>query len=83
MAEVVLFASIREDLDCERLQITLPAASKVKDLIALLATEHGEHWRLALSVENVRVAVNQELVVGDPVLSNDDEIAFYPPVTGG
>jgi len=36
-----------------------------------------------LTAENVRVAVNQEMVNGDLQVRNGDEIAFFPPVTGG
>ncbi|MGB1686261.1 MAG: MoaD/ThiS family protein [Pseudomonadales bacterium] len=49
----------------------------------MLAVEKGENWREALTAENVRVAVNQELVKGNPRVKPGDEIAFFPPVTGG
>ena len=33
--------------------------------------------------EKLMVAVNMEYVRGDPVLQDNDEVAFFPPVTGG
>ncbi len=33
--------------------------------------------------ESVMVAVNMEYVSGEPVLKDGDEVAFFPPVTGG
>ena len=33
--------------------------------------------------ESVMLAVNMEYVSGDPELKDGDEIAFFPPVTGG
>lgn len=83
MAEVIFFASIREDLDHDRLTIELPVETTVSQLINLLAEQNGDAWRQALAAENVRVAVNQELITSDPVLNANDEIAFFPPVTGG
>ena len=53
------------------------------DLIGTLAESHGEHWRACLTAENIRVAVNQELVTGDVPVAAQDEVAFFPPVTGG
>jgi molybdopterin synthase sulfur carrier subunit len=33
--------------------------------------------------ESVMIAVNMEYISGEPVLNDGDEIAFFPPVTGG
>ena len=33
--------------------------------------------------ESVMVAVNMEYVSGEPTLKDGDEVAFFPPVTGG
>jgi len=33
--------------------------------------------------ESVMIAVNMEYVSGEPVLKDGDEVAFFPPVTGG
>ena len=37
----------------------------------------------AIPPEKLMVAVNMEYVKGDPVLQDNDEVAFFPPVTGG
>ncbi|MBO0333073.1 molybdopterin converting factor subunit 1 [Sneathiella sp. CAU 1612] len=34
-------------------------------------------------LEVVRIAVNQEYITGNTTLGKEDEIAFFPPVTGG
>jgi len=83
MAELVFFASIRESLDCERMAYEIEDGMPLSELIAALAAEKGDAWRNELTAENVRVAVNQELVTGNPRLHAGDEIAFFPPVTGG
>lgn len=83
MARIVLFASIREELGSEMLDVALPEDTPLSKLIRALAQERGENWQTVLTAENVRVAVNQELIIGDVTVSDNDEIAFFPPVTGG
>ncbi len=82
-AHLVFFASIREQLGCDGLVAELPETCKVSDLVAQLTEEHGDLWRVTLTAENLKIAVNQELISGDPLLAEGDEVAFFPPVTGG
>ena len=80
---VVFFASLREDLQCDQVDVELPAVSRVSGLIDQLAAANGDLWRVRLTEENIKVAINQSLVTGDDQISDGDEIAFFPPVTGG
>jgi molybdopterin synthase sulfur carrier subunit len=80
---VVFFASIREELGCKGLQIEVPEGSTVADLVSILVVQHDETWREALTAENVRIAIDQELISGNLVLLDGAELAFFPPVTGG
>jgi len=82
-AHLVFFASIREKLGCDSLVVEIPAACKVSDLVSQLAEERGDLWRVTLTAENLKVAVNQELISTDQLLGDGDEVAFFPPVTGG
>lgn len=60
-----------------------PEISDVRGLIAWLR-ERGDGYAEALSdVVVVRVAVNQELAELDTPVGEDDEIALFPPMTGG
>jgi molybdopterin synthase sulfur carrier subunit len=43
----------------------------------------GELWRQVLGENNLMCALNQELCHPDRVIEDFDEIAFFPPVTGG
>ena len=80
---VVLFASLREELGCDSVDVALEGGSRLSDLIRTLASSRGELWKTALTAENIKVAVNQELVTSDVSISEHDEVAFFPPVTGG
>lgn len=79
MLTLVYFASLREALGKAGEQITLPpGVSTVADLIAELVSQ-----RAALSDKRLLVAVNQEMVDRTHPLQDGDEVAFFPPVTGG
>ncbi|RCS59422.1 molybdopterin converting factor subunit 1 [Parvibium lacunae] len=77
------FASLREALNCaeERVPHTAELAT-VQALKAHLQTR-GEPWQSALANPQLRCAVNQEQVPFTHPLQAGDEIAFFPPVTGG
>lgn len=84
MLKVLFFARIREELDCPGLE--LPWGETVADLDQLQAqlyADGGPRWRDVLSGSNVIRAVNQAVVTGNVSLQDGDEIAFFPPVTGG
>lgn len=83
MAKVVLFASIREDLGTDEISCEIKAGTRVSALIDQLASSNGPEWGAVLKAENIKIAVNQELISGNVALDPDDEIAFFPPVTGG
>jgi molybdopterin synthase sulfur carrier subunit len=80
---VLFFASLKEAVGCESLSIDLPEQLELSAFIDRLAEQLGAHAHQALTSESVRVAVNQELRNGPQVISDGDEVAFLPPVTGG
>lgn len=84
MLNVLFFARVREELGCACLQVAWPATGL--DLDALqeqLCVSHGQTWRAVLEQDNMIRAVNQVVVDGNRALRDGDEIAFFPPVTGG
>ncbi len=83
MITVVFLASIRERLACERLPLDLEQPSlTVTELTERLASR-SDHWRQVLLDDKVLVAVNQQMSRGDALVHDGDEVAFFPPVTGG
>jgi molybdopterin synthase sulfur carrier subunit len=81
MITLKFFARIREQLDASELQ--WPAAASVNDLVADLARERGPVWAETLSAPQVIVAINQQVADRDSAVVDGDEVAFFPPVTGG
>ena len=83
---VLFFARLREQLGSSGEEMELSAESAtVAQLRAQLASR-GDAWRDALEgpqSSRLRVAVNQDMAAPDRVLKAGDEVAFFPPVTGG
>tara|TARA_R100001039_G_C1808462_1_gene81742 strand:- start:318 stop:563 length:246 start_codon:yes stop_codon:yes gene_type:complete len=78
---VRFFARLREALDCEGLDLRLPPPSSVAALRRHLLQEHP-HWAAHLD-GRLLCAVNQEMAHAQTPVHDGDEVAFFPPVTGG
>lgn len=81
MIKVLFFAQVRELVGCDSIELE-PCYSDVEQLRAFLAGK-GDRWELALESGKLLAAVNQTLVSFDTPLADGDEVAFFPPVTGG
>ena len=84
MITVLYFARLREALGTGSETLALP--SDVRDLEGLraLLVARGGVWERELAPSKpVRASVNQTMAVGDVPLADGDEVAFFPPVTGG
>lgn len=84
MITVLYFARLREALGTGCEQLVLPAGvSNLEGLRAVLAARGGA-WAMELAQGRaVRAAVNQDIAQDDTRVADGDEIAFFPPVTGG
>jgi len=81
MINVLFFARIREQLGVA--QLTIERADSVAQLLEHLVAQNGDVWAEVLCAPNVIVAVNQEVAEPTSELHSGDEVAFFPPVTGG
>jgi sulfur-carrier protein len=81
---LLYFAWVRQKIGVAEESFALPDGVKtVADLAAHLRAR-GDGYAEALSDMNrVRAAVNREHVSLDAAVNDKDEIAFFPPVTGG
>ena len=82
MIKILFFAQLREMLELESLDFELPEATSVAQLKKQLAKK-GSRWQLMFAEQEVLVAVNQIIADDDCMLKAGDEVAFFPPVTGG
>ena len=84
MITILYFARLREALGTAREEIALP--DHVADLGTLRSVliGRGGAWAAELDeAKPIRAAVNQDMAASDTPLRDGDEIAFFPPVTGG
>lgn len=81
MINILFFAQVRELVGTG----TLALPADFADVAALRETlaQRGERWALALESGKLLAAVNQTLVPMSHPLQAGDEVAFFPPVTGG
>lgn len=82
MIKVLFFASLREQLGCDGIEVDAEEVASVTDLRNSLRAK-DEAWNSALSHEQLQVAVNQQLASMQADVKDGDEVAFFPPVTGG
>ncbi|MDP5291190.1 molybdopterin synthase sulfur carrier subunit [Oceanimonas sp. CHS3-5] len=81
MIKVVFFARVREQLGEDELAVNAEYA----DVNALRKHLAGrdDNWARVLADNSLLVAVNHEVATSATELKDGDEVAFFPPVTGG
>jgi molybdopterin converting factor subunit 1 len=78
---VRLFAMLRERAGSEAVEVELPEGATVQDALDALGRQHG--LTDTISRLPVVMAVNREYAAADTTLSEADELALIPPVSGG
>ena len=76
---VRLFASYREAAGTGRIELDLPAGSRVRDAVAEIARRHP----IVAQGAQVVIAKNREYTKPDEPVADGDEVALIPPVSGG
>ena len=81
---VLFFASLREQLGRQREELELPADISTVGALRDHLRARGGAWANVFAPNRpVRAALNQDMVQPAAALKGGDEIAFFPPVTGG
>lgn len=84
MITLLYFARLREALGTGREQLALPAGVTTLATLRAHLALRGEVWAKEMAAErNLRAAVNQTVAATDAPVADGDEVAFFPPVTGG
>ncbi|QBM18320.1 hypothetical protein MARI_24600 [Marinobacter sp. JH2] len=79
---VRFFARLREEIGTEQLTLTATEHQTAGDLLAELASRGGP-WAQLQGDQPVMIAINQAMVKSTAPVQAGDEVAFFPPVTGG
>lgn len=92
IVQILFFAQFRERLNTAKLEWALdidqmsqmPTARVMTvDELRQKLMQRGPIWAECLGKGKQMVAINQVLVNGDALVKPGDEVAFFPPVTGG
>jgi molybdopterin converting factor subunit 1 len=78
--DILYFAHFADLAGCAKETARAVPGSTVRDLVAVLAARER---RLADLIRYGRVAVNADWATPDALLSDGDEVAFMPPMSGG
>lgn len=81
--KVCYFARFREKLGVQQEHIELAEGSQVAQLLQQLAQREGVWAELFACPERVLVAINQDMSHLQAQINQGDEVALFPPVTGG
>ncbi|WP_372880719.1 molybdopterin synthase sulfur carrier subunit [Psychromonas sp.] len=82
MIKILFFAQIRDQLGVSELQLPSQDNSDIESLLNTLKARDN-NWASVLSRGKLMVAVNQSMCSDNMQLKAGDEVAFFPPVTGG
>jgi molybdopterin converting factor subunit 1 len=81
---VLYFAWVREKVGRAEEEFPLPSGVRdVAGLVEHLAARGPGHAAAFANRRSIRCAVNQDFAKPDAPVSDGDEVAFFPPVTGG
>lgn len=82
--KVLYFAWLRQRIGMAEETIELPSdVTTVSGLLIFLQSLSDQHATALTDLSVVRVAVNQDYARDTDPVSDEDEVALFPPVTGG
>ena len=81
--KIIYFASIKETLGISEEKILLKKSCTVLELIEILIKKDKKYKFVFSNLAKVKCAVNSSYVNFNTVVYDKDELAFFPPVTGG
>ena len=82
--KILYFSWLKEKIGLNSQEIIKPEnVETVSDLITFLKEQSENHKNAFSDLNSIKVAVNQEFSNLEQKIKEKDEIAFFPPVTGG
>ncbi|HQV29590.1 MAG TPA: MoaD/ThiS family protein [Thermoflexales bacterium] len=78
--KIQLFATLRDRAKARSIEVALEGPTTVAELRKIIAAQHAA---LADLLPQALVAVNQEFAFDEDAVGPDNEVALFPPVSGG
>ena len=81
--KIIYFANVKELVgkDCEFIKINKPL--KISEIIEILVKRSEKHRKAFTLIPDLACSINCSFSDFNQVVNDEDEIAFFPPVTGG
>ena len=83
MINVLFFAQVRELLGTAKLSLEASEQTQTAEALRATLAATDDQWAKVLTSDKLLVAVNQTISQWDTPVNDGDEVAFFPPVTGG
>ncbi len=83
MINILYFANIRERINTSSEKMNLPVDATINGVLEILRSRNGSWTDTFSSEQRVLVAINQNMAKSGDSIKDGDEVAFFPPVTGG
>ena len=82
--KILYFSWIKDKIGKSNEEITINEnINTVNDLILYLKNDDNNYKEVFDDISSIRISVNLETTGPEAVIKNDDEVAFFPPMTGG
>jgi len=79
---LLFFGGIREAVGVGKVEVKIPADCSLRTVVSMVMQEYGAKLTQSQR-ESYVVALNKQICKNDALLEANDEIAIFPPVTGG
>ena len=83
--KLLFFASLREQFEFSQKEIILKTeVGTAEEFLIVMSKEKGGEWVNLFNKKNLyKVAINQDLASWKDQIRDGDELAIFPPITGG
>ncbi|MCL1049809.1 molybdopterin synthase sulfur carrier subunit [Shewanella abyssi] len=83
MINVLFFAQVRELLGTASIKVAADENTQTAEGLRATLAATDDKWAKIMASDKLLVAVNQTISQWDTAIEDGDEVAFFPPVTGG
>ena len=81
--KILYFARISEELGKNQELLLIKGKLRIIDVINILKNQDERYNLVFKKISNIKFAINCEYATKNDYITNKDELAIFPPVTGG